>query len=222
MCPDNAWQEFSNRPPGSLLELANSVRKLTERLLRVADLPQDVAAEAHALASRADLLTERLAPHALEDRVPRMGPEPAATRPYFVRGPIIGAHHPLQPLFEMEHLPGQSRGRVNFGVTYEGPPGCVHGGFVAFFFDEILGEHNVRARIPAMTGTLTVRYNEATPLLTDLDFLVRSEARGPRKVLTRGTLSHGEVVLAEAQGLFIVPRSARWNPAQLESEGERP
>jgi len=218
MCPDDGWQEFSNRPPGSLLALAGSIRTLTEQLLRVADLPQDVAAEARSLAGQADRLTGRLAPHARDDRMPRMGPEPTATRPYFVRGPIIGAHHPLQPLFEVEHLPGRSRGRVNFGVTYEGPPGCVHGGFVAFFFDEILGEHNVHARIPAMTGTLKVRYNAATPLFTDLDFLVHSRAHGPRKVLTHGTLAHGEVVFAEAEGLFIVPRSAQWNPEQLESD----
>jgi len=217
MSPDDGWQPFANRPPGSLLELAGSIRKLTEQLLRVADLPQDVDEEARVLAQQIERFRGRLGPHAQDDRVPRMGPEPASTRPYLVRGPIIGAHHPLQPLFEVDHQPGLTRGHVNFGVTYEGPPGCVHGGFVAFFFDEVLGEHNVRARIPAMTGTLTVRYNAATPLFTDLDFEVRSHAQGARKVLTRGTLARGEVVFAEAEGVFIVPRTARWSPSELDS-----
>jgi acyl-coenzyme A thioesterase PaaI-like protein len=127
-----------------------------------------------------------------------------------VRGPVIGEHHPGQPIFEIHHESGRTHGRVNFGVTYEGPPGCVHGGYVAFFFDQILGQHNVWSRIPAMTGTLTVRYRRATPLLTDLEFEVRSRRIGERKVLTSGHLAAGSEVVCEAEGLFVVPRDAAW------------
>ena len=56
-----------------------------------------------------------------------------------------------------------TRGTVHFGVTFEGPPGCVHGGYVAHFFDQVLGQHNLFARVPAMTGT-GVRMGSDAPL----------------------------------------------------------
>ncbi len=49
--------------------------------------------------------------------------------------------HPLRPELAIAHASGVTRSTVNFGVTFEGPPGCVHGGFVAHFFDQILGQH---------------------------------------------------------------------------------
>jgi acyl-coenzyme A thioesterase PaaI-like protein len=103
-----------------------------------------------------------------------------------------------------------TRGAVTFGVTFEGPPGCVHGGFVAHFFDQILGQHNLYAQIPAMTGTLSVRFLAATPILRELAFEVRHERRGERKVATSGRLAAGGEVFAEAEGTFVVPKSARW------------
>jgi len=200
-------------PPGSLVELAGSLRALTETLLRVGYLPEPAADQVRALRAEIDALRETLAPHAPDDRVPRVGAEPREVRPFYVRGPVIGEHHPAQPIFEIHHEPGRTHGRVNFGVTYEGPPGCVHGGFVAFFFDQILGQHNVWSRIPAMTGTLTVRYRRATPLLTDLDFEVRSQRAGARKVVTTGRLSAGGEILCEAEGVFVVPRGSTWMDA---------
>jgi hypothetical protein len=69
----------------------------------------------------------------------------------------------LRPDLTIAFDGGVTRGRVRFGVTFEGPPGCVHGGFVSHFFDQILGQHNLRAGIPAMTAQLAVRYRRATP-----------------------------------------------------------
>ena len=40
-------------------------------------------------------------------------------------------------------------GHVVFGDAYEGPPGCVHGGFIAAAFDEVLG---FTSRSPACPG----------------------------------------------------------------------
>lgn len=200
----------AHTPPESLVALAGSLRGLTETILRVGELPPDAVRRVLALRLEVEALREALQPHAPGDRQPRMGEEPAGTRPFYVRGPVIGEHHPSQPLFEIEHVAGRTYGRVNFGVTYEGPPGCVHGGFVAFFFDQILGQHNVWSRIPAMTGTLTVRYCKATPILTDLEFEVRSRRNGERKVVTSGRLHAGDEVFCEAEGVFVVPRGSDW------------
>ena len=41
-------------------------------------------------------------------------------------------------------------GRV--GPAYEGPPGCVHGGFIAAAFDEVLGSTQSLSGSPGMTG----------------------------------------------------------------------
>jgi len=176
-------------------------------------LPAEAAAEVERTRAALDALERTLAPLARHDAVPRMGPEPEAQRPYYVTGVILGPHHPLRPELEIAHEGGTTRGTVRFGVTFEGPPGCVHGGFVAHFFDQILGQHNLWARIPAMTGTLSVRFRKATPILRELAFEVRHERRGERKVVTSGRLFAGEEVFAEGEGTFVVPKSSGWSEA---------
>ena len=74
----------------------------------------------------------------------------------------------------------------------------------------MLGQHNLYAEVPAVTGTLSVRYRKGTPLLRDLDFEVRHEPAGERKVITRGSLSANGEVFAEGEGTFIVPRTSHW------------
>lgn len=202
----------SNEPVPELAALAEAVRGLTEQMLRVPGLPEDVREDGDALRARIDAFTERLRPFAPGDAIPRMGRLPVETRPYYVRGVMMGEHHPLRPEVEIVHEAGVTRGRVHFGVTFEGPPGCVHGGFVAHFFDQILGQHNLAARIPAMTGTLSVRYRRGTPILRDLAFEVRHEAEGERKVRTYGALTADGEVFSEGEGLFVIPRRAEWTP----------
>ena len=40
----------------------------------------------------------------------------------------------------------------HYHAAYEGPPGYVHGGWVALTFDEILGMTNIASGHPGMTG----------------------------------------------------------------------
>ncbi|MGH7287688.1 MAG: hypothetical protein ACREI8_06675 [Myxococcota bacterium] len=202
---------FGNRPPPPLVELAESVRGLVETMLRVPVLNADAAAEVERTRSAIDALERTLASHALHDPVPRMGPEPAAQRPYYVSGVILGPHHPLRPELRIAHADGVTHGTVLFGVTFEGPPGCVHGGFVAHFFDQVLGQHNLWARIPAMTGTLSVRFRKGTPILRELAFDVRHERRSERKVVTSGRLHAAGDVFSEAEGTFVIPKRAAWS-----------
>ncbi len=207
-----------NRPVPELVALAEELRALTECIVRIPSLPPEAETAVAAQRARIRALREQLEPLAPGDAVPRMGPEPAGQRPYFVGGVLMGPHHPLRPELWIEQRDEVTSGGVRFGVTFEGPPGCVHGGFVAHFFDQILGEHNLRLAIPAMTGTLHVRYREATPILTDLHFEVRHERSGLRKVRTRGVLALGDRILAEGEGIFVVPRhgegSERWGRSE--------
>ena len=54
--------------------------------------------------------------------------------------------------------------RSRFGSAYEGPPGCVHGGYVAAAFDELLGAAQSLSGTQGMTADLEVDYRTPTPL----------------------------------------------------------
>ena len=97
-------------------------------------------------------------------------------------------------------------GRVDLDITWEGPPGCVHGGYVAHLFDCLMGQHNLNVGIPAMTGNLSVRYRRPTPLHTDLLLEAHTARSSGRKIVHQRRRSpRGGTVTAEAEGLFIVP-----------------
>lgn len=213
--PFDAPAFFALRPPEAAFRLADAQRRLTETLLRVAELPDDATPRVDAALRALDALEAALAPAARHDALPRLAEEPREQRPYYVRGVVTPEHHPLRPELAIAFEDGVTRGRVTFGVTFEGPPGCVHGGFVAHFFDQILGQHNLWAGIPAMTASLTVRYRRGTPILRPLAFEVThttsaDSAGEARKVTTRSALSADGVTFSEAEGLFVVPRAAAW------------
>ncbi|HEY2999802.1 MAG TPA: PaaI family thioesterase [Acidimicrobiales bacterium] len=122
---------------------------------------------------------------------------------FFDHSPMLGRANPLAPPIELWADGDTMRGRVSFGSTYEGPPGCVHGGYVAAAFDEVLGSTQSLAGRPGMTGRLTVHYRSPTPLHADLRFAARVVEVSGRKTLTHGTLHAGDRLCAEAEGLFI-------------------
>jgi acyl-coenzyme A thioesterase PaaI-like protein len=123
---------------------------------------------------------------------------------FFDQSPLIGLANPLAPPISI----GRSGERtalaaVNFGSAYEGPPGSVHGGFIAAAFDEVLGYVQSLSGNPGMTGTLTVRYRQPTPLHTDLLFEAEITRIEGRKIFTEGRVLADDRVTAEAEGIFI-------------------
>jgi acyl-coenzyme A thioesterase PaaI-like protein len=159
---------------------------------------------------------DRDVPHSLYDGISESamaGAEPDAT---FDHSPMIGRANPLAPPITLELFDDLVVGRVNFGAAYEGPPGCVHGGYVACAFDEILGAAQTFSGAPGMTGTLTIRYRKPTPLHADLRFEGRFDRKDGRKVYTSGLLYAGDLLTAEAEGLFISIPADRF--AQLREE----
>lgn len=128
---------------------------------------------------------------------------------FFDHSPISGVANPIAPplRFEIPDLESDGEkkiiGRANFGSAYEGPPGCVHGGYLAASFDELLGRAQSLSGKPGMTANLNINYRKPTPLKCDLQFegvLVKVDGR---KVYTRGTCSHDGVLTAEAEALFV-------------------
>ena len=126
---------------------------------------------------------------------------------FFDNSPIIGRANPLAPpitmRIEQEEAGAVVIGEVCYGAPYEGPPGCVHGGFVAAAFDEVLGMTQSITGKPGMTGTLTIRYRKPTPLFADLRFEGRVDRVEGRKIFTVGqSYANGELT-CEADAVFI-------------------
>jgi len=185
--------------------LASALRLVIERAV-----PSDAPVEE--LTRAADALEEYAAQLEQHPRFPRrMGfPEAATsgdTLAFFDQSPLIGLANPLAPPMRLSVTGNDTAlGEVAFGSAYEGPPGHVHGGFVAAAFDEVLGYVQSLSGAPGMTGTLTIRYRKPTPLHTPLRFEARYLRTEQRKVFTDAKLLAGEVLCAEAEGLFVSMR----------------
>lgn len=139
---------------------------------------------------------------------------------FFDHSPFIGLANPLSPPVHFEFDRERITGRVTFGAAYEGPPGCVHGGYVAGTFDELLGAAQSLSGTQGMTARLEVNYRSPTPLHTELRLEARMERRDGRKLYCKGWMWDGDRVCAEAEGLFLSMDSERFQ-ALLAARRER-
>ena len=127
------------------------------------------------------------------------------------RSPVIGAINPIaMPMTITTSTDANGRvnvvGRVTFGSAYEGPPGCVHGGFIAAYFDEVCGVAQAITGNPGMTVNLSIDYRTPTPLHKPLEFRAYVVSTEKRKIITAASLYHGETLCAEAIGIFVSMR----------------
>ena len=83
----------------------------------------------------------------------------------------------------------RGQGTVEFPVCYEGPPGIVHGGFLAVFFDCVLQQLNCDLGQAGKTAELSLRFRRPTPLLTQLT------VHATREITDGRIRSHAELVL---------------------------
>ncbi len=188
-----------------LNRLAAAMRRISSVVVGQPINDGDLADAAAELAALADRL-ESAAPGEKRSR-PQPGPI-GNPQDHFPTSPMVGFANPVAPPVDVWAVEGESglrevRGRVTFGLQYEGPPTCVHGGIIAELFDELLGLANIVAAQPGMTGTLKVRYNRPTPLLAPLDLAACVTGREGRKVYTWGGIYHDGELTAEADGIFI-------------------
>lgn len=122
----------------------------------------------------------------------------------FPYSPLIGRLNPVAPPVEFFMDGDVVRGRAVFRPVHCGPPNHVHGGMVAATLDELLGIVNVMQGQGAMTGTLTIKYRAPTPLFEEIRLEGRHAGVEGRKVYAKGSMWHGDVLLAEAEGVFIL------------------
>lgn len=117
--------------------------------------------------------------------------------------PLYGLSNALSPPLEMWHEDGEAVGRVYFDWPYEGPPGCVHGGFVAAALDQFLGFAQTLVGKSGMTGKLELRYLKPTPICSELTLRAKVTAEQGRVTHTEGTIHSGDVITARAKAMFV-------------------
>lgn len=193
-------QDLSPRR-AALKDLADASRSLIDRLVAT-DAPQEVVEAATAEVAAA---ADRFAGY---HQGTLYGFSEAATAgrredPLFDHSPLIGIANPLAPPMAFTEVDDVIVATVRFGQAYEGPPGSVHGGYVAAAFDEVLGATQSLSGAPGMTGTLTVRYESPTPLHTELRFEGRLVGVERRKIFTEAACYAGDTLTATAKGIFI-------------------
>jgi acyl-coenzyme A thioesterase PaaI-like protein len=182
--------------------LADAMRLVIERLVPSNAPTAELQAAAEGLERYAEALKEH--PRLLKVMGHSETANAGNVGAFFDQSPLIGLANPLAPPITVAKSGDRSAlARVRFGSAYEGPPGSVHGGFVAAAFDEVLGFVQSLSGSPGMTGTLTVRYRKPTPLHMDLRFEGELTRVDGRKIFTEGRVLADGVLTAEAEGVFI-------------------
>jgi acyl-coenzyme A thioesterase PaaI-like protein len=132
----------------------------------------------------------------------------AAESHFSDRSPFYGVMNPLSMPMAMSFDDtvgefGSVIGTAVFTEPYEGPPGHVHGGFLAAAFDEVLGMAQSLTGRPGMTGRLSISYRAPTPLHTPIVFRGWVDRVEGRKIFTKGTSHNGDTLCSESEGLFL-------------------
>ncbi len=191
--------------------LADAMRLVIERLVPSNAPVEELRAAAAGLERYAEAL--RAHPRLLRGFGHAESANAGDVGAFFDQSPLIGLANPLAPPITIARTGERTAAAsVRFGSAYEGPPGCVHGGFVAAAFDEVLGYAQSLSGAPGMTGTLTVRYRRPTPLHQELRFEAEFVRVEGRKIFCEGSCRADGELTAEAEGIFV---SAR--PGSMES-----
>jgi acyl-coenzyme A thioesterase PaaI-like protein len=187
---------FGEPPLPTMVELAAALRDLTDTALSL----EQTSPELDALVQTVRDAQRALAAQAPNDARPRVGDhaDDADRRLYVDHGYDVGAYNPCVPRYTLE-LDDDERasGTVEFPISYEGPPGIVHGGFLALFFDCVLQELNCALGLAGKTAELSIRYRRPTPLLTPLTYHAERVV-DDRRITAHAELSLGDDLLCEA------------------------
>ncbi len=190
--------------------LAQAMRDIIEALTSTTAATEDLASAADDLENLAAVLGALPTGQTYQGFAEAAIAGLAATDPddperwaFFDHSPFIGLANPMSPPMRLSYEGDRVVCEVTFGSAYEGPPGCVHGGYVAAAFDELLGAAQSLSGTQGMTAHLGVDYRKPTPLHTPLRMEGWLHRREGRKIWARATIEAEGELRAEAEGLFI-------------------
>jgi hypothetical protein len=191
----NRWA-FGADPLPQAIRAASLLRRVTSLVVAL-EYEEDAVEHLLEDLERAERELGELVP---AGAAPRVGTGvPGDGRVYVDHAFAIGTHNPCFPEYDIDVVDaGTARGSVVFPIAYEGPPGIVHGGFLAVFFDCVVQHHNCEVGLAGKTTALIVRYRRPTPLLTRLDFKLERVVADDR-IHTLGTLSVAGKVVCVAE-----------------------
>ncbi len=190
--PAAATARFGETPLAQTVAAAGAIRRLGDLLLSLEHPHPTVDAIIAQIGEWESELITAVPP----DSAPRIGADDAGShRVYLDHATDIGAFNSCFPEYRFDRLDGETAsGRVAFPLVFEGPPGLVHGGFLAVFFDSVIQHQNCVAGLSGKTRSLQVTFRRPTPVLTELRFdIARSQV--PRGLTSTARLLLGEEVL---------------------------
>lgn len=191
--------------PSALVPVAKSVRQLATVMVRRRHTPAELA-QARDFIDQARNLLE-----ASGEVIPipeRLRDDPESFQSFFERQMVAGPGNPFAPPAPIvEVTEGRARGRANLNRIYQGPPGRVHGGYVAVLLDHITGAAASSVlSMPYYTRVLDVEYFQGTPLDTELELHGWVDERDGRKAWIVGEVRVDDVVCARGRALMVQPK----------------
>lgn len=201
---DGDAPRFGEQPLAQTVAAAGALRRLAGQLLSLEHPHPAVDAMIEQIAEWENELAGAVAP----DATPRIGADGADTqRVYLSHAFDIGAFNPCFPQYEFDRIDSETaEGRVSFPVVYEGPPGLVHGGFLAVFFDCVIQHQNCATALSGKTRSLTVKFRRPTPILTELRFdIARAQVDRGVTSTVRLLLDDEVLCVGEATTLALSP-----------------
>jgi hypothetical protein len=161
-------ERFGEAPLPQTVAAAGAIRRLSSLLLSLEHAHPTVDAMLAQISEWERELSRAVPP----DSAPRIGSDDdGSRRVYLDHATDIGAFNPCFPEYRFDDLDADTAsGHVRFPLVYEGPPGLVHGGFLAVFFDCVIQHQNCLTGLSGKTRSLQVTFRRPTPVLTDLRF----------------------------------------------------
>lgn len=194
----------------NLQQLADSIRCLNSALLGH-EGPSNIYAP---LAEKIDEITRELSEYptrtkVYDKRIKYRGPEGI---PDIIYGnhqdlsPVSGPSNPVSPYVNLEmageyHVSGIAR----FSSIYEGPPGFVHGGYIAAVIDETLGKVQAQTDNPGMTSNLLIQYIRPCPINLEYSLEGRIIKVEGRRIFTKASITLNGKIMAAAKATFVAP-----------------
>lgn len=202
--PDPADYGFTVVPeeqiPAELSALVDRVRSLMDTVAHAQAAPGALSAAADAVARAEELLQgERRPLGAMVRSTYADGAVEYGTVANGVSGPV----NPLAPPIDLDKDGEGLRAEFTLNGLYEGPPGLVHGGWLAAVLDQALGGAASAAGMPGLTANLDVNYRNPTPLNVPLEVRARVTGTERRKVFVSGEIRHGGEVTAEGTAIMV-------------------
>lgn len=193
--------DFTTEQREALVEMVQALRQTLEHSATLNADPDTL----RALAAQARALNDAMAPHTGNKVMEHFNAQPGedlnALLPY---SPVTGRFHAMAAPVELRREGELLIGDVTLGKIYEGPPGCVHGAWVAAIYDQILAFAGMINGTGGPTANLKVDFLKPTPLLKPLRFETRIDNIEDRKVFVSGQCVSDGVVVSKCTGLFIL------------------